>query len=317
MLFSAASQVMIQGCLEPLGQTTIQAMQAYGTRVVAGVAPGYGGQRLANVLLYDLVEQAVQAQGPIDATVICSHPYAVLDAALEAIAAGIQQIVIVTQGVPPLDMVQLTQQAAVTGTLILGANSPGLIVPGEILLGLHPALFYRPGNVALLSRNGPLTYEIAQTMTQAGIGQSIAISIGSDAIVGSTFSQWLQFFEADPRTVAIVLVGEIGTDAEELAAQYIAQYVSKPVVAYIAGRMAPRHRQLGHAVAILESQSVHLGPGLNSPDLQSADLTAFDLGSVASKIKALKQAGVKIADRPTDVPKLLKQLTSGTSRKSA
>jgi succinyl-CoA synthetase alpha subunit len=307
MLFSAACQVMILGCLEPLGQTTMQAMQAYGTAVVAGVAPGHGGQALATVPLYDLVEQAVQAQGPIDVAVICNHPYAALDAALEAIAAGIPQIVMLTQGIPPLDMVQLIQQAEITGTLILGPNGPGLIVPGEILLGLHPAMFYRPGNVALLSRNGPLTYEIAQTMTKAGIGQSIALSIGADAIVGSTFSQWLQFLESDPRTAAIVLVGEIGSDAEEIAAKCIAQHVSKPVVAYIAGQMAPCHRHLGHAVAILESQSVSFG----------ADLPATNLGSGVSKIKALKQAGVKIADRPADVPKLLQPLTGLADRRSA
>jgi succinyl-CoA synthetase alpha subunit len=302
MIFSAASQVLVQGITEPLALRAIPQMKAYGTEVVAGVAPGDSGQTIAGIPVFDMVEQVIARYGTIDIAVIFSHPYQALDAALECIRAGIRQLILVTQGIPPLDMVRLIRQAEATETLVVGPNTPGVIVPGQLLLGMHPASFYQPGTVGLLSRNGPLTYEIAQAMTQAGIGQSIALSIGSDAILGSTFPQWLQMLEEDEGTEAIVLVGEIGGDAEEMAAHYVAEAIDKPVVAYIAGHTAPRNRRLGHAGAILESRSMDFGP---------------DLGTAESKIAALKRAGIPVATKPSDVPKLLRRVLQVTEQRSA
>lgn len=293
MNFTPASKVIVQGILEPLGEVYAPLMQAYGTQIVAGICPGYGGRALADIPVFDMLEQALPGVGAIDTTVIFSPPYAALDAALEAIAAGIRQIVLVSQGVPPLDMVHLLRKAEATDTLIVGPNSPGVIVPGQFLLGIHPADFYTPGSVGLLSRNGTLTYETAWMLTQAGLGQSIAVSIGGDAIVGSTFPQWLQMLDEDDQTDVIVLVGEIGGDAEEAAAHYIAEAIDKPVIAYVAGRSAPRDRRMGHAGAIIESQTADFGP---------------DIGTAESKVTAFKRAGIPVAERPSEIPELVRRI---------
>jgi succinyl-CoA synthetase alpha subunit len=302
MNFSSISKVIVQGITEPLGVAMTPLMQGAGTQILAGVSPGRGGEQVGGVPVYDLVEQVIDQGQSIDVSIICTHPYAVLDAALEAIAAGVRQIVVISQGIPPLDMVQLVRHAETTETLVLGPNSPGLIVPGQILLGLHPTQFYTPGRVGLVTRSGPLTYEIGYTLTQAGIGQSVALSIGADGIVGSTFAQWLQILDEDERTEAIVLVGEPGGDSEEAAAHYIAEAIDKPVVAYIAGQTAPRDRRLGHARAIIESRVAVFGP---------------DLGTAESKIAAFKRVGIPVASRPVDIPKLIRQALRPTSRKTA
>ncbi len=300
MNFTTASRVIVQGIMEPLGATYAPLMQAYGTQIVAGISPGNGGRTLADIPVYDMLEQALPTTGAIDTSVIFSPPYAVLDAALEAIAAGIRQIVLVTQGIPPLDMVHLIRKAEATETLLVGPNSPGLIVPGQVLLGVHPPDFYRPGPVGILSRNGTLTYEMAWTLSQAGLGQSIAVSIGGDAIVGSTFSQWLQMLDEDDRTEVIVLVGEIGGDSEEVAAHYIAEAIDKPVIAYVAGRSAPRGRRMGHASAIIELQTTDFGP---------------DIGTAESKIAAYRRANIPVAERPSDIPELVRRILKQPIRK--
>lgn len=300
MNFTPASKVIVQGILQPLGSIYAPLMQAYGTQVVAGIDPGYGGRMLADIPVFDMLEQALPTVGAVDATVIFSPPYAVLDAALEAIAAGIRQVVLVTQGIPPLDMVRLIRTAEATETLIVGPNSPGVIVPGQVLLGIHPPDFYLPGSIGLLSRNGALTYEVSWALTQAGIGQSIAVSIGGDAIVGSTFPQWLQMLDEDEHTDVIVLIGEIGGDSEELAAHYIAEAIDKPVIAYIAGRSAPRDRRMGHAGAIIESQRANFGP---------------DIGTAESKIAAFKQAGIPVAERPSEIPEIVKRILKTPAKK--
>ncbi|HTL89963.1 MAG TPA: CoA-binding protein [Leptolyngbya sp.] len=300
MNFSPASKVIVQGILEPLGKLYTPLMQAYGTQIIAGVSPGQGGQTLAGIPVFDLLEQ-VPKVGAIDTTVIFSPPYAALDAALEAIAAGIRQIVLISQGIPPLDMVRLVRKAEATETLIVGPNSPGVIVPGQILLGIHPPEFYRPGSIGLLSRNGTLTYEVAWTLTQAGLGQSIAVSLGADQITGSTFPQWLQILDEDDQTDLIVLVGEIGGDVEEMAAHYIAEAIDKPVIAYVAGRSAPRNRRMGHAGAIIDLQTADLGP---------------DLGTAESKIAAFKRAEISVADRPSEIPELVKQILKTPAKRA-
>ena len=207
MNFSPESKVLIQGISEPLGSIYAPLMQAYGTQILAGTHPGQGGESLHGIPVFDLVESAVSQLGPIDTSIIFTRPYAVLDAALEAIAANIRQIVLVTEGVPPLDMVALLRKAEATETLVLGSNSPGIIVPGQVSLGTHPPDFYTAGAVGLISRSGTLTYEIALELTQAGLGQSIGVSIGGDAIVGSSFPQWLQILDEDEATEVIVFGG--------------------------------------------------------------------------------------------------------------
>ncbi len=293
MIFSQSNQVILQGIAGPLATTYAPLIHSYGTQLVAGVSPGHGGTTIAGIPVLDMVEQVVAKYGAIDISIIFSHPYEVLDAATEAMRAGIRQLIIISQGVPPIDMIHLIQQAEANDTLVVGPNSPGVILPGKMLLGIHPPMFYTPGRVGLITRNGPLTYEVARLMTKAGIGQSIGVSLGSDLIVGSTLPQWLQMLEEDEGTDAIVLVGEMGGDSEEVAANYIAESIEKPVVAYIAGHTAPRDRRMGHAGTIIEVQQGGFGP---------------DLGTAESKVSALKQAGVPVADRPSQIPDLLQRI---------
>jgi succinyl-CoA synthetase alpha subunit len=284
------SKVLIQGFSEFIGATHIAQMQAQGTNVVAGVNPGFGGEKLYGLPIFDLMEEVIDKFGQIDTTIICIHPDQVLDAALEAIAANIQQIIIISAGVPPLDMVRLLRAAEMRNTLVVGPNSPGIIVPGKILLGTQPSEFYQPGYVGIVSRSSTLTYEIAWELTQAGLGQSISVSIGSDAIVGSSFTQWLQILDEDDSTKAIVLVGQPGGDREESAARYIAEAINKPVIAYIAGRHVPpaKHwRQTGTLAAVI---------GLDP-----------DFGSVHSKLTALHESAIPVAERPSQIPELVKK----------
>jgi succinyl-CoA synthetase alpha subunit len=301
MNLTSDSKILVQGILEPLGTLFAPLMQAYGTKVVAGVSPGYGGQQLKGIPVFDMVEQALASEGRVDATILFVHPYEVLDAALEAIAAGIPQIVIITEGVPPLDMVRLIRKAEANETLVVGPNSPGVIIPGQILLGMHPPEFYMPGSVGLISRSGTLTYEIARELTRSGFGQSIGVGVGGDRIIGSSFQQWLQILDEDEQTEVIVLVGEIGGDSEEVAAHYIAEAIDTPVVAYIAGHKAPRGQMMGHAGAIIASQVAGLGA---------------DLGTPESKVAAFKKAKVPIAHRPSEVPDLVKKALQSNKKKS-
>lgn len=293
MNFTPDSKVLIQGITEPLGLAYAPVMKQYGTHIVAGVSPGYGGQAVQGIPVFDMVEQALPVVGMVDTTIIFVEPYLALDAALEAIVAGIHQIIIISEGVPPLDMVRLLRKAEATETLVLGPNCPGVIVPGQVLLGTHPIDFYTPGTVGILSRSGTLTYEVALELTRAGLGQSISVGIGSDAIVGSSFAQWLQILDEDENTEAIVLVGEIGGDGEEAAAGYIAEAIDKPVVAYIAGRTAPKGKHIGHASAIIASQIADLHGGF---------------GTAESKIAALKRAKIPVAERPSQIPSLIKKV---------
>jgi succinyl-CoA synthetase alpha subunit len=290
MAFLASGQVIVQGLTAPLGLTIVPGMLSYGTPIVAGVASGQGGEVVLGLPVRDAVASVVAEFGAIVTSVICVPPWQVLDAAREAMQSGIRQLVLITQGVPPLDMVRLVQAAQSVGALVIGANTPGVIVPGQVLLGVHPPQCYMPGRIGLLSRTGTLTYEVARVLTAAGWGQSIGVSIGSDAIVGSTLAQWLTLLAADAGTDAIVLVGQVGSEAEELAAQSLIGNLTKPVVAYIAGQMAPRLRRLGHANAIV---TAHLGEG--------------NLGTLASQTQALQRAGVAVATSPAQLPQLLRQ----------
>ncbi|MDJ0695820.1 CoA-binding protein [Mastigocoleus sp. MO_188.B34] len=285
------SKVLIQGFSEFICASHIAQMKAHGTNLLAGVNPGYGGQEIYDLPMFDLVEEVVDEFGVIDTTIICVHSYQVLDAALEAIASGIRQIIIISPGVPPLDMVKLIRKAEANETLIVGPNSPGIIVPGKILLGTQPAEFYTPGVVGIISRSTTLTYEVARELTTAGVGQSISVSIGSDAVVGSSFNQWLQILDEDDSTEAIVLVGQPGGGSEEAAAQYIKEAIDKPVVAYIAGTQVPpaKHwRQTGTLAAVIGRDP--------------------DFGTAKNKLAALSKAEVPVAERPSQIPELVKKI---------
>ncbi|MBW4562945.1 MAG: CoA-binding protein [Mojavia pulchra JT2-VF2] len=290
MNLTPESKVLIQGFDEFISASHITQMKAYGTNLIAGVNPGFGGQQMYDLPVFDLVEEVVGQFGAIDTAIICVHPYQVLDAALEAIASNIRQIMIISGGVPPLDMVQLLRKAEACETLVVGPNSPGIIVPGKILLGTHPSEFYTPGSVGIVSRSSTLTYEVAWELTKAGLGQSISVSIGSDAIVGSSFLQWLQILDEDDHTEAIVLVGQPGGGSEEAAARYIAETIDKPVIAYIAGRQAPpaKHwRQTGTLATIIGRDP--------------------NFGTAQNKLAAFQEAQVPVAERPSQIPELVRK----------
>jgi len=298
MKFNPKSQVIVQGILEPLGQAYAPQMKAYGTNVVAGISAASEQTECQGIPVFDLVEQAIAANGPVDTTVILTPPYQVLDAALEALMAGIRQIIILSQGVPPMDMVRLLRRAEKLETLILGPNSPGLIVPGQVLLGTHPPAWYQPGPVGLLSRSGTLTYDVARELTLAGLGQSIALGIGGSPLVGSSFSQWLQILDEDEQTEVIVLVGELGTDQEEMAAEYIAEAIDTPVIAYIAGQFLPPMP--------LPDQAL-LPPQHRIMPFSLTAASAADFGTPTRKVAAFKQAKIPVAQSPAQVPELVKK----------
>lgn len=291
MNFTLDGKVLIQGITEPLGAIYAAKMKDYGTNVVAGVSPGYGGQTVYDIPVFDLVEQALSAVGTIDTTIIFVSPYLALDAAKEAIAASIRQIILVSGGMPPLDMVHLLRIAEQTQTTVLGPHSLGIIVPGKWLLGTHPEEFYTPGAVGLIGCSGSLTSEIALELTQAGFGQSISVCIGSDSIVGSSLPQWLQILDKDKNTKAVVLVGEIGDRHEQTLAQYIVEKMAKPVVAYIAGRHTPGLKHQHHLSDFMPSQ----------PDLN------IDVDKKGRKITAFEQKKIPVAQRPSQITDLLKK----------
>ncbi len=300
MKLTPDSKILIQGIAEPLAATYTARMTAYGTKVVAGVSAGQGGQTLDGIPVFDLVEQAIQSVGAVDISIIFVPPYSALDAALEAIAAGIRQIILITGGIPPLDMVRLLRKAEATQTLILGPSSSGIIVPGKVLLGTHETEFYSPGSVGLLSRSGNLTYEVAWEMTRAGYGQSIAVNIGSEPFVGSSVVQWLEILAADKNTKVIVLVSHINSSDEQAAAEYIVAALDKPVIVYFVGRLLPQQKILGpgNALGFWRQEAM-----LTSPQAElAAEQTPEN-----RKIAAFKQAKIPIAERPSQIPDLVKK----------
>jgi succinyl-CoA synthetase alpha subunit len=250
-----------------------------GTRVVAGVTPGKGGQTHLGVPVFDTVAEA-KAKTGANASVIFVPAAFAADAALEAISAEIPVVVTITEGIPVLDMLKVKHAlAASRKTRMIGPNCPGVLTPGRAKMGIMPAQITTPGTVGVLSRSGTLTYEAVDQLTRLGLGQSTCIGIGGDPIIGSTFIDLLPLFEADPQTEAIVLIGEIGGTAEEEAAAFIQQHVSKPVVAFIAGATAPPGRRMGHAGAIISGGK----------------------GTAAEKKQALRDAGIYVADSPAEI----------------
>ena len=278
--------VIVQNITGRYGRLHTRLMLDYGTNVAAGATPGKGGQTVEGVPVYDTVAEAAAKSGA--KTSVCFVPAEfTLAAGKEALDAGVKLLVIITEHVPVRDELRLVQLAQSKGAHIIGPNCPGIIVPSQrAKLGIMPAPSFAPGSVALYSRSGTLTYEIAGQLTAAGFGQSLAVGIGGDPINGSTPIEWMDFLQGMDETKVVVAVGEIGGDAEERLARHIEKsHYSKPIVSYIAGRHAPKEKKMGHAGAIIYG----------------------DFGTADSKIRALTAAGVKVARTPMEVPSLVRQ----------
>jgi succinyl-CoA synthetase alpha subunit len=258
-------------------------MLAYGTKIVGGTAPGKGGMQVEGTPVFDTVKEAVSKTGANASIIFVPAPFA-RDAALEAISHGLNPIVLITEGIPIRDSMDIMARAKERGCVIVGPNTPGIITPGECKLGIMPAHVFKKGEVGLASRSGTLTYEIAASLSRAGLGQSTCLGLGGDPIVGLSFVEILEMFRKDPQTKSVALVGEIGGNAEELAAQYVKDTkYPKPVAAYVAGRAAPPGKRMGHAGAIIMGRT----------------------GTAESKLEALKAAGVRVALKPGEIAKLL------------
>jgi len=283
----AETKILVQGITGRDGAFHSRSMLEYGTNIVAGVTPGRGGQQSdGKVPVFDTVADAVAETGA-EASVIFVPPAGAAGAVFEAAAAGCKLIVCITEGVPTLDMVKVTPYLQERGVRLVGPNCPGFINPGQkAKLGIMPGSIVAPGPVGLISRSGTLTYEVVDALTKAGLGQTTCLGIGGDPVIGTNFMDALKAFHADAETKALVMIGEIGGDAEEQAAEYIRAEMDIPVVSFIAGRTAPPGKRMGHAGAIVTGSS----------------------GTAADKKKALESAGIPVADRPADVVPLLKEI---------
>jgi succinyl-CoA synthetase alpha subunit len=288
ILVDKNTRVLTQGITGATGQLHTRACKEYGTQMVGGVVPGKGGTDFEGIPIFDTVEQARKATG-CNATVIYVPPAFAADAMLEAVAAGIELVICITEGVPVLDMVKVKAYMAGTKSRLIGPNCPGIITPGECKIGIMPGYIHKPGDIGVVSRSGTLTYEAVYQLTQLGIGQSSCIGIGGDPIVGTTHIDALKLFNEDPKTRAVIMIGEIGGTAEEEAAEYIKQHFKKPVVAFIAGQTAPKGRRMGHAGAIISGGR----------------------GTAADKIAALKAAGITVAQSPADLGSTMKSVLEG------
>jgi succinyl-CoA synthetase alpha subunit len=282
ILVDKSTRLAVQGITGREGEFHARQMLAYGTQVVAGMTPGKGGMDVGGIPVFDTMVQAVQATGANTSIIYVPARFAP-DAIYEAVDAGIQLVVCITEGIPALDMVRAVAYVQSRGARLIGPNCPGIISPGQAKVGIMPGPIHVPGPVGLVSRSGTLTYEVVDALTKAGLGQSTCIGIGGDPVIGTNFLDVLPLFQADPATEAIVLIGEIGGTDEERAARYITEHVTKPVVAYIAGRTAPPGKRMGHAGAIIEGGA----------------------GTAAEKIAALQAAGVAVAEYPAQVAELM------------
>ncbi|GET27173.1 succinate--CoA ligase subunit alpha [Prolixibacter sp. NT017] len=284
ILINSDTRLIVQGITGRDGSFHAQKMKEYGTNVVGGVSPGKAGQKVGDIPVFNTVKDAVAAT-KANASIIFVPPKFAADAVYEASEAGVELVITITEGLPTLDMVKLMPYLKKNGTKLIGPNCPGLVTPGEALVGILPGSIFKQGNVGLMSRSGTLTYEMVNQLTTNGLGQSTCVGIGGDPVAGLYYEELLEMFQNDPQTEAIVLIGEIGGDAEERAAQYIKEKVTKPVVAFIAGQTAPPGKRMGHAGAIISSGS----------------------GTAAEKIKAFEEAGVPVARKPAEIPVLIQE----------
>ena len=286
IIINADTKAIVQGITGKQGSYHTKLMLDYGTKIVAGVVPGKGGTKVNGVPVYDTVKETVEQYSPNASIIFVPAPFA-QDAVLEAIANKIKTIVVVTEHLPIKDAINVMANANRSQITIIGPNTPGIITPGQCKLGIMPSNIFKLGGIGVVSRSGTLTYEIAAGLTAKGLGQSTCVGVGGDPIVGLNFIDALELFKENSDTKAIVLIGEIGGNMEELTAEYIAQErYPKPIVAYVAGRFAPSGKRMGHAGAIIMGKQ----------------------GTAQSKIEALINAGVKVAEKPSDVATLIKEL---------
>ena len=284
ILVGKDTRAIVQGITGAQGSYHTQLMLEYGTKIVAGVTPGKGGTEAHGIPVFDTVEEAMSRFKANASISFVPAPFA-KDPALEAIAAGLNPVVVITEGLPVKDEIQIMEIARLKETTIIGPNTPGIITPTECKLGIMPGHIFKSGKVGLVSRSGTLTYEIAASLTAAGLGQSTCLGVGGDPVVGLSFVDVLEMFRKDPGTEAIAMIGEIGGNAEEMAAEYVKNTkYPKPIAAYVAGRAAPPGKRMGHAGAIIMGRS----------------------GTAETKIQALKEAGVRVAMKPGEIAKLLK-----------
>ncbi len=285
MFISENSKVLVQGITGKQGIFHTQLMLNYGTKIVAGVTPGKGGQQVHGVPVFNEVKDAIRETG-VDTSIIFVPARFVLSAAMESLNAGINMTCIITENVPVFDMIQLVEKSKEKGLHLVGPNCPGMLIPDKIKLGIMPDNMCHYGNVAVVSKSGTLSYEITKAIGDSGIGVSAYVGIGGDPVRGTTMQEAVAYYSEDPHTKVIVLIGEIGSDEEEKTAVFIKRNVSKPVIAYIAGKSAPEGKRMGHAGAIISG----------------------DVGTAQGKIKALQRSGALVADTPWEVPQLLKEV---------
>lgn len=281
------TRVIVQGITGIQGNFHTRLMLDYGTQIVAGITPGKGGTEVYGVPVYDSVSEAVEKHSATASIIFVPAPFAA-EAALEAMESNLKTVVLITEHIPVKDTIQIMAYAKRQGTTIIGPNTPGIITPDECKLGIMPSHIFAKGEVGIASRSGTLTYEIAAELTRADLGQSTCLGLGGDPVVGLNFVDALKMFRQDRETKAVVLIGEIGGNAEEQAAEYIFSNLKSklsplPVVAFVAGRAAPPGKRMGHAGAIVMGNT----------------------GTAESKINAFKEAGVDVAEKPSDIPKLL------------
>lgn len=283
ILINESTRLIVQGITGRDGGFHTQKMKAYGTNVVGGTSPGKGGTEVLGIPVFNTVYEAVEKTQANTSIIFVPARFAA-DAIKEAADAGIRLIICISEGMPTLDVIEAYRFVQMKGAMLVGPNCPGLMSPGKSLVGILPAQIFKQGNIGVISRSGTLTYEVVYHLTANGMGQSSAIGMGGDPVVGLYFRELLEMLQNDPETEAIVMIGEIGGNAEEQAAEYVKKHVTKPVVGFIAGQAAPPGKQMGHAGAIIS------GGG----------------GTAAEKIAAMEAAGIKVAKEPSEIPALLK-----------
>lgn len=282
ILINKNTRLIVQGITGRDGSFHATKMKAYGTNIVGGTSPGKAGQNVEGIPVFNTVKDAVEATNANTSVIFVPAAFA-KDAMLEAADAGIKLIICITEGVPTLDVVEAYRYIRDKGANLIGPNCPGLISPDESMVGIMPTNIFKKGHTGVISRSGTLTYQVVANLTENGMGQTTAVGVGGDPIVGLYFQDLLEMFENDPETDSVAIIGEIGGDAEERAAEYIRDHMTKPVVAFISGREAPKGKQMGHAGAIISSGS----------------------GTAAEKIAAFEAAGVPVARETSEIPELL------------
>jgi succinyl-CoA synthetase alpha subunit len=282
ILVDKNTKVITQGITGATGLFHAKGARDYGTQMVGGVTPGKGGTTIEGFPVFNTVEQAVQATGANASVIYVPPPYAA-DAIFEAVDAGIELVCCITEGIPVLDMVRVKKYMQGSKTRLIGPNCPGVITPGQCKIGIMPGYIHKPGSVGVVSRSGTLTYEAVWQLTSRGIGQSTCVGIGGDPVNGTSFIDCLELFEKDPDTEAVIMIGEIGGNAEEEAARFVRDHMSKPVAAFIAGATAPAGKRMGHAGAIISGGK----------------------GTAAEKVQTLEDCGIKVAMSPADMGRTL------------